>query len=164
MFNKRTHILVDTGASVIVVIIDRTQFFGKAPNNQFQSNLHLQVLMQTQFLEYLGLQHHVGTIVMWHRYYAKLKIDPEYLKRVTFLQDYLHRSNLSKIYHPSGIPRYTQIKGKPMKHTPGLTHNFPAQLLQYYRDNSPDANKNQQPNDEQFRKCTKCKQITGKVL
>lgn len=97
MFNKRTHILVDTGASVIVVIIDRTQFFGKAPNNQFQSNLHLQVLMQTQFLEYLGLQHHVGTIVMWHRYYAKLKIDPGYLKRVTFLQDYLHRSNLSKI-------------------------------------------------------------------
>lgn len=97
MFNKRTHILVDTGASVIVVIIDRTQFFGKAPNNQFQSNLHLQVLMQTQFLEYLGLQHHVGTIVMWHQYYAKLKIDPEYLKRVTFLQDYLHRSNLSKI-------------------------------------------------------------------
>lgn len=69
-------ILVDTGASVIVVIIDRTQFFGKAPNNQFQSNLHLQVLMQTQFLEYLGLQHHVGTIIMWHRYYAKLKIDP----------------------------------------------------------------------------------------
>lgn len=51
-----------------------------------------------------------------------------------------------------------------MKHTPGLTHNFPAQLLQYYRDNSPDANKNQQTNDEQFRKCTKCKQITGKVL
>lgn len=26
------------------------------------------------------------------------------------------------------------------------------------------CNKNQQPNDEQFRKCTKCKQITGKVL
>lgn len=51
-----------------------------------------------------------------------------------------------------------------MKHTPGLIHNFSAQLLQYYKDNSPDANKNQQPNDEQFRKCTKCKQITGKVL
>lgn len=100
IFNKtcsiNEHISQLTRASVIVVIIDRTQFFGKA-NNQFQSNLHLQVLMQTQFLEYLGLQHHVGTIVMWHRYYAKLKIDPEYLKRVTFLQDYLHRSNLSKI-------------------------------------------------------------------
>lgn len=53
---------------------------------------------------------------------------------------------------------------QPMKHTPGLTHNFSAQLLQYYKDNSPDANKNQQTNDEQFRKCTKCKQITGKVL
>lgn len=37
-----------------------------------------------------------------------------------------------------------------MKHTPGLTHNFSAQLLQYYKDNSPDANKNQQPNDEQI--------------
>lgn len=100
IFNKtcsiNEHISQLTRASVIVVIIDRTQFFGKA-NNQFQSNLHLQVLMQTQFLEYLGLQHHVGTIVMWHRYYAKLKIDPEYLKRVTFLQDYIHRSNLSKI-------------------------------------------------------------------
>lgn len=100
IFNKtcsiNEHISQLTRASVIVVIIDRTQFFGKT-NNQFQSNLHLQVLMQTQFLEYLGLQHHVGTIVMWHRYYAKLKIDPEYLKRVTFLQDYLHRSNLSKI-------------------------------------------------------------------
>lgn len=42
-----------------------------------------------------------------------------------------------------------------MKHTPGLTHNFSAQLLQYYKDNSPDANKNQQPNDEKFRKSPK---------
>lgn len=37
-----------------------------------------------------------------------------------------------------------------MKHTPGLIHNFSAQLLQYYKDNSPDANKNQvQTNNRQ---------------